>query len=808
MSHGDPGYKKMVKGTVDCSNHPGATFSVTAYVVYSETTAYEYLTKSFTCAASSGTSTTTAAPVGGTTAAGGTTAVGGTSSGGSGSPSPSGQFSSLGMISFEWTPYLLSARSASAASSRSDIQVYFNLQTKTKGWVGLGFGYNDYKMTGGKKAIVLRASGSNCYVEFYTLVSQNIQAVSGGVSANDPWGVNPACSFLTPSMVSLSFSVGGSSSITLPAKGTSMYVLVAGVLGTDVIGNHGSSWDYKKIDLLTGSSSGSSSSSGDVNPYYLWHGIVLILNYAILMPVTSFLILIDRNKFFNIHKWIGVVIVALLIAGWVLLNPAKDASRTGGYDLLSGDAAGRDHGDLGSAGLWIAVGVCALGVVLWFIRLPQKMRKGVRYAHGIVGIALSFFGPYVVWTGWVRLAPAQTAALLNTPWVWLSLAITLGAIYVAWYALNFFKQDRRRMSGKLDAETYGKSAEMDRVFTPDEIQGLVASGKLILIVDGVVCEIPKKFSHPGGRAILEQFSGQEVGPIMAGLAPAEHKGRSKYFPHSSDAFKEAKKMRIGLLVGAQLEGMGASAPEAADAGPQTARIVSKDVINRATDFPVRLFRLALGDAGQMARIERGSRVYISVPGVCERPYTVCGLDRINCVIEFAIKIYPSGQLTPCLNRLAVGDSVVVSRPVAHPAIPAVPNSPSLVVFIAGGTGMTPMISYFGHLAKVPLGGVLLWWVRHEEDLFLLKELKEWSESKNLRVCIYLTAAAGDASRVGFPVISGRVSGSKILEAFGGDLPVNAKDISWIMSGPEGFIGATEAALEEVGARKTRILSLD
>lgn len=784
MFHRSSVAKTMIKGTVDCSKHASASFSVTAYVVYAKRSPYEYLTVSFVCPAASS-AVTTSSP----------------GSGGSGvaTASAGGSFTSLGVISFDWVPYLLSVRAAGSSSERSDIQVYFDLKGNSKGWIGLGFGYNDYSMTGGKKAVVLRAGGGACSVEFYSLVAHNIQAVSGGASANDPWSVVPSCSFVTPYLVSLVFSVGGTSAIALPAQGTSMYILTAGGLGTNIIDNHGSMWDYKYVDLLSGDSP--SGGTGEVNPYYLWHGIIFIVNFAVLMPLTSFLILINRNRFYTVHKWLGVVIVALLIAGWVLIGPGSEADEEGAFDPFSSDSVGRDHASFGSIGCWVAVGVCAMGVVLWFIRLPATMRKGVRYAHGFAGIALSFLGPYVVWTGWVRLAPAVTTALLNTPWVWLSMAVTLGAIYVTYYAFTFFRQDKARKQA---------GAEMERVITPAEMQSMISGGELVLVIDGAVCRIPKKFDHPGGRAVMEQFNGQEVGAIMKGLEAAQVKGRSKFFPHSSDAFKSVREMKIGVLMGTYLEHLGASAPldSGPESTPQEATIVSMDVINKAQDFPVRLFRFGVAAMDHLVGIDVGSRVYVSLPNVAERPYTVCGIDRAAGVVEFAIKIYPAGVLTSRLNKLRTGSSVVLSRPVSHPPVPSVPTPPSLVVFIAGGTGMTPMISYFDQLANVPLGGVLLWWVRHEHDLFLMDELKRWTESKNLRVIIFFTGGDAASRVVTLPVLSGRITAGTILEAFGGDLPVNAREIAWIMSGPGGFIGATETALDQVGARKARILSLD
>jgi hypothetical protein len=41
-------------------------------------------------------------------------------------------------------------------------------------------------------------------------------------------------------------------------------------------------------------------------------------------------------------------------------------------------------------------------VILWALRLPSSVKPLVRYTHGIVGGLLSLYGPFVVWTGWIR----------------------------------------------------------------------------------------------------------------------------------------------------------------------------------------------------------------------------------------------------------------------------------------------------------------------------------------------------------------------------------------------------------------------
>ena len=708
-----------------------------------------------------------------------------------------GQFTSLSMLNVQWAPSLINLRSVSPSPGLSAITIYFDNKAMNVGWAGIGFGYTDFRMDGGKKAVALHLTTDTCSITFYTLTSHVPTAVPG----DDPWGITPSCSVLGVGLASIEFTIGGDSQITLPPQGTKMYALLAGGQGV-AFGAHGPHWDYKKVDFL---SVGVVTSGAPVNPWYLAHGVIFIVTYAILMPLTAFLIMINHTRFYNTHKVLGVVIVVLLIVGWVVLSGAKLGNAV--YAPFSSSEWGTKHRDYGSIGCWVAVGVCSGGVLLWYVRLPKTMKKAVRFIHGLAGILLSFYGPFTVWTGWLLLQPAVPAigALDSTPLVWMALAAILTVSYVGWYAARY----RKTPSSSRDEKKLP-------TFSAAEIQDMVHEGRLILLVDGLVVEIPKSFTHPGGRAVMEHFAGQEISEILAGTQAVSMKGRMRYFPHSEEAYKLAREMKIGESNGWVAPTLVGEATEA-EAPKTVGTIVSVDRISKAVDLPVKLFKFTVDPppTGKGA-VGLGSRVYLSMSqgeGVepIQRPYTVCRVK--GSVIEFAIKIYPDGRFTSKLNKLKPGDSLSVSKSVPHPPIPSDPRPPSMVVFIAGGTGMVPMISYFKQLETIALGGILLWWVRNELDLFLVDELRRWAGQHKLQVKLFYTQPINESAKDGGgdfaenPLL-GRVCAQGIKEAFGGALPVHPGDVGVLMSGPAGFIQATESALAELGIPETRILSLD
>ena len=856
--------KSSVSATISCASNPGLQFTITAYIVYKYETNYQTFTQAFVC---SGSSTTTASPSGVITTlstAGVSTSLAattvrppgvittfpGVSSTSSSTNAPvvastttvpsghvtvtttippsgaAGSVTSLGgMIAFSWSLPVSGGRRLSVGSPSSEISLNFDTGGESPGWIGMGFGYDNYLMTGSKKTVTVELSddGLSCVAKYYLLVDRNVREVVG----LDPWKVQASACVVANSVAAVTFTIGGDSSVILPAAGSSVYVLLAGGRGVG-LSNHGSNWDYKQVDFLSIDSSGSAQNSGNdnstINPFYLSHGVIFITVFAILMPLTSFLILVNKARFLGVHKWLGGLIVLCLIGGWVVLNWTDDNL---GYSPLNASSAwGNDHSDFGSYGVYAASGVCAFGVILWTIGMPVKVKLVVRWIHGIAGVMLSFYGPMVVWTGWLRLAPLVPPidALDSSPFVWLSVGFAFALIFVVHW-LIFGTSGKRRGGNR---KSFANEAE----FTRPEVDSLVKAGKLILLVDKRICVIPKSFVHPGGKAVLKHYSGQEVGHIMRGELAGKVNGRNRVVPHSSYAFELLKKMRIGHLVETG-EKTGdlvkvVVVPPAEELAPITpinhrertiGTLVSFERLNLCVDFPVRMFKVRVQVLSDLGPVQRGSRIYMSVQDEqknrIERPYTVVHVNEKEHTIDFAIKIYPGGQLTSRLQWLKPGDCVSLSHAVPHPGIP---SGTAFVVFLAGGTGITPMFSYFKECAeKTALGGVLLWWVRNEDDLFLLDELGKMAGT-TIRIQIYTTQQQPAAIVVGgsvkrrssfdaasIPRFAGRLTQSSILNAIG-DAPL--RETSVIMSGPEGFVQSASETVQAIGIPEQRVVSLD
>ena len=853
--------RTFVSATVACSDFPGRTFSVQAYLVYRYSRQYVFFNRQLTCPTNSGsTAVTTVAPGSATTVD---------------AASGFGQFTSLGMVDLQWVSSI-QVVSGGASMYTSTLTAYFDTNGYSVGWVGIGFGYTDFKMDGGKKAVVLSVNNGQCSISFQSLVNHQALRVISGTNTADPWSISPRCNMMTSTLGSMTFKIGAQTLIALPPQGTSMYVLIAGERGYQ-LGAHGMNWDYKMVDFL---STDSPDGSGEpVNPNYMAHGILMIIVFCIFMPLTAFLILVDKKRYRHFHKWFGLFILLLMVVGWLLTNPAKDKQNRGTYASLSSSDDGLNHSQFGSAAAWITVAVCVLGVLMWVIRLPKTMKATVRYLHGIVGVFLSFFGPITVWKGWVRLKPVIPikGGLTNSPIVWLILTIILAVAYAAVFL--------GRLSGGGGSRGGKVHKRKEAVLTQFEIAQFIQAGRLILIVNGVVVEIPDTFAHPGGYEVMAHYNGQEIGPILAGSQPASINGRLKFVAHSDAALSRVQRMRIGVLAGGfsdvsealaadggavapavtELYGS-ASAPIQDEHYTSLGQLVSQDRLNAAEDFPVRLFRIGLNFMRDLGDVEVGSRIYLSLPEnessagqseapagdaahsvpaadeespatiainvvakkeLLKRPYTVIHVGEGT--VDFAIKIYPNGQFTQRLNFLQLGDAIQLSRAMAHPPIPTIPAPPSMLVFVAGGTGITPMIGYMAHIAEAALGGILLWWVKHEKDLFLVEELKAYMRHYNLKVQLFYTQVVDKPKEitVGTGVlrenlkrrgsvqtdfdanpIHGRISATSFVQAFHGAFPIHPREMCFIVSGPKGFVETAQGSIKELGVPDFRLVALD
>jgi ferredoxin-NADP reductase len=411
----------------------------------------------------------------------------------------------------------------------------------------------------------------------------------------------------------------------------------------------------------------------------------------------------------------------------------------------------------------------------------------------------------------------------------MSLAIGLTVIFfIVWLS----RVARSKSTKKMVDDT-------NRLVSEDDIQKLIRQdGKTIVVFEGNVCEVPRDFKHPGGMEVIRQYNGKEVGGILRGTSPGMVKGRNKYVPHSDYALRMLMKMKIGVMRVGEVTAIGGRDIELGKVISSTSsrdrivgKIQSNDQINTCPEHPVRLFRIYVENLQALnghGSIEPGARMYMSLKeGGIERPYTIVSYDTDSRVICFAIKIYPTGEFTSQLGKVRVGGKVLLGHVVVHSSVPCIPAPPGMIVMIAGGTGVVPMLSYIKDCGKYALGGVLMWWVHGMKDLFMLDILDSNCEKYGVKIKVFFTSESGDTDDqtvvVGGSIrkesitrkreylkkpLFGRISSANILEGLGGFLPIDPRDIGIVMSGPVGFIDSSHKAVGELGIPQERVLCLD
>lgn len=130
-----------------------------------------------------------------------------------------------------------------------------------------------------------------------------------------------------------------------------------------------------------------------------------------------------------------------------------------------------------------------------------------------------------------------------------------------------------------------------------------------------------------------------------------------------------------------------------------------------------------------------------------RPYTpVNDLDQPGS-IEFLIKKYPSGAMSPHMHNLQPGATVTFMR---IPAYSWKPNEQKHIGLVAGGQGITPCYQLARGILSNPAEETrvtLVWGVNGEEDIVLGRELKDLEERcpGRLRVVYAVRDGAAEGS---------------------------------------------------------------
>ncbi len=173
---------------------------------------------------------------------------------------------------------------------------------------------------------------------------------------------------------------------------------------------------------------------------------------------------------------------------------------------------------------------------------------------------------------------------------------------------------------------------------------------------------------------------------------------------------------------------------------RTARIAALDTIARDT-MRVEL-QIEPDDAfGAAAEFEAGQFAELEVPGSgLRRPYSLANTSNWDGRLEFLIRLRPGGWFSTYLReRARPGDPLTVRVPMGGFGLFADSLRPRW--FVAGGTGLAPILSMLRRMAEYQeMGDARLFFgVNEESELFMLDELERLrTELPQLRVdpCVW------------------------------------------------------------------------
>lgn len=205
------------------------------------------------------------------------------------------------------------------------------------------------------------------------------------------------------------------------------------------------------------------------------------------------------------------------------------------------------------------------------------------------------------------------------------------------------------------------------------------------------------------------------------------------------------------------------------------------------------------DGSRAAEFEPGQFMELEIPGSdVRRAYSLANTSNWDGTLEFLIRLQPNGQFSTFLKeRARVGDKISVRGP--QGAFGIEPNSLRARWFVAGGTGLAPMLSMLRRMAE--FGEMqearLFFGVNKERELFALQELDELRAQLpqlKLDICVWKPATAW-AGFTGTP--------ADALRAALGESPALP---DMYLCGPPPLLNAVEKVAAEFGVPAEQIFS--
>lgn len=172
----------------------------------------------------------------------------------------------------------------------------------------------------------------------------------------------------------------------------------------------------------------------------------------------------------------------------------------------------------------------------------------------------------------------------------------------------------------------------------------------------------------------------------------------------------------------------------------------------------------------------------------KRPYTPINTadGEKNGEINLMIKSYPTGKASKQIGQLSVGDSLELMGPIKKK--PWVANEYKQVAFIAGGTGVTPMLQIIKKVLANPADKTKLQLVfanRTPQDILLRDEIDALAKAHGdqFQVTYILSKPSND-----WKGLKGRITEDLVKKQIATKVPPSKESLVYVC-GPPGFMDA-------------------
>ena len=185
-----------------------------------------------------------------------------------------------------------------------------------------------------------------------------------------------------------------------------------------------------------------------------------------------------------------------------------------------------------------------------------------------------------------------------------------------------------------------------------------------------------------------------------------------------------------------------------------------------------------------------------------RSYSICA-GTFDGELRVGVRKVPGGRFSTWINeRLQPGNSIQVMAPEGRFFVPLEPASARHYLGIAGGSGITPILSIMKTvLAAEPKSRfTLIYGNRKQRSTMFLEELEDLKNRYLSRLTLHLVFSQ---EATDLPLYEGRLTRSKIGEFLAGAIDAERIDHAFIC-GPYGVNDEAEAALRAAGVAAERI----